>query len=168
MSPRMQEWIHHLNAKRGIALGIGPGLLALGADAGISHFAGGRPMAHVAQLVPLCYAPLACGALLGAALPRLSLRWFRLALRLVGIAGALVGAVGSGFHVRALLRLLEGEPLSLENLNAALAVAPPLFAPAAFLGIGVLLAVVASPRVNIRFRMEEGGGHFTGGAAAAT
>jgi hypothetical protein len=57
--------------------------------------------------------------------------------------------VGTGFHGRALARLLEGVPLTWENLQAALAAAPPLFAPGAFVMLGALVFVLGNPRVRI-------------------
>ena len=48
---RMKSFFAHLDAKRTLALVLGPGAAAIGGDAAIAHFAG-REMAHPAQLLP--------------------------------------------------------------------------------------------------------------------
>jgi hypothetical protein len=148
MKATLRERINRAGMKRVIALGLAPGILALGLDAAISHFAG-REMANPAQLVPVTFAPLATAALLFFAAPRRGAELFRQGLRWVGGAATAVGLLGTGFHVRALLRLLDGDPLNLTALKAALAVAPPLFAPGAFAAVGVMVWMIASPRVAI-------------------
>src|SRR5437868_4475970 len=128
---RMQSFFAHLDAKRAIALALGPAAAAVGGDAAIAHFAG-REMAHPAQLLPVTVAPLACVVLMAVAAPRLPGQWFRRGARAVGAVLAALGTVGTGFHARALARLLQGSPFTWENLKTALAVAPPIMAPGAF------------------------------------
>src|SRR5204863_2979884 len=48
MSTRIGTWLSTLDTKRALALMVGPGALALGVDAAISHFAG-REMRNPAQ-----------------------------------------------------------------------------------------------------------------------
>jgi hypothetical protein len=151
MKATLMERMKKLNAKRVIALAIAPGAMGLGLDAAISHFAG-RDMANPAQLIPVTFAPLAAMALMFLAAPHRTARVFRLGVRWVGAVGIAVGLVGTGFHVRALLRLLAGTPLTFANVGAALAVAPPLFAPGAFAAIGVLVWLLGSPRVAIELK----------------
>jgi hypothetical protein len=148
---RMQSFFAHLDAKRALALVLGPSAAAIGGDAAIAHFAG-RDMAHPAQLLPVLVAPLACLALMAVAAPRLPGQWFRRGARAVGAVLAALGMVGTGFHGRALARLLEGSPRTWENLKTALAVAPPLFAPGAFIMLGALVFVLGSPRVRIELQ----------------
>lgn len=150
MRAKFTEWLKQLNAQRALALAIGPGLIPLGLDAAVSHLAGRSGLVLPAQYIPVLFAPAACLALMAFAAPRLGPSPFRLAVRIVGAAGIAVGMLGTGFHVRALLRLLESSPLSLEGLDAALAVAPPLFAPGAFAGIGAVLWIIGNPRLTIR------------------
>lgn len=150
MKARLIAAITHLTPKRIIALGIAPGLLGLGLDAAISHFAG-REMAHPAQLIPVVFAPIGAVALAAFAAPHRTPYWFRRGARWVGCAAALVGVIGTGFHLRALARLLEGAPLTFEGVKAALAVAPPMFAAAGFAGIGGVVWMLGNPRLNIAF-----------------
>jgi hypothetical protein len=154
MGTRVAEWFRNLNTKRLVALGIGPGVLALGLDAGIAHFAG-REMRHPAQLTPVVFGIAACVALGAAGLPRLTAAHFRALARWVGGAAALVGLVGTGFHLHALWFILAGEPITFSGLTAALAVAPPLFAPAGFAGIGALVWALGNPKLEISFRRTE-------------
>jgi hypothetical protein len=154
MKAALMERMRKLDAKRVIAMGIAPGVLGLGLDAAISHFAG-REMAHPAQVIPVAFAPCAAAALLFLAAPHRTAELFRRGIRAVGVLAAMVGALGSGFHARALMRLLDGAPLTFAGLKAALAVAPPLFAPAAFAAVGVMLYLVGNPRLTIAVRGEE-------------
>ena len=145
---RMKSFFAHLDAKRTLALVLGPGAAAIGGDAAIAHFAG-REMAHPAQLLPVVVAPLACLALMAVAAPRLPDLWFRRGARAVGTVLTILGTVGTGFHGRALARLLEGSPFTWENLKTALAVAPPILAPGAFVMLGMMVFALGSPRVRI-------------------
>jgi len=148
MRTRIGTWLSTLDTKRALSLMVGPGALALGVDAAISHFAG-REMRHPAQLIPLTYGVLAFVGLAAAAVPKLTAEHFRRALRWVGGAGLLVGLVGTGFHAHALWVILDGQVVSLQNLWISMAVAPPIFAPAGFAGIGALVWALGNPRVSI-------------------
>lgn len=152
MGTRIGTWMRNLGAKRILALAIGPGLLAIGLDAAIAHFAG-RPMRAAGQLVPVGFAPAACLALVAAAVATLGAEAFRRVLRAVAFVAIVVGLAGTAFHAKALTVLLAGEALTAANLTAALAVAPPLFAPGSFAGIGVLVWLVASPRLTLRYEV---------------
>lgn len=152
MKATLMERMNKLNAKRVIALAVAPGVLGLGVDAAIAHFAG-RDMANRAQLIPVLFAPVAAAALLLLASPYRTAAVFRRGVRLVGALATAVGLVGTGFHVRALVRLMEGTPLTFAALKAALAVAPPLFAPGGFAGIGMLVWLLGSPRLAIELKL---------------
>ena len=154
MKAALMERVKKINAKRALALAVAPGVLGLGLDAAISHFAE-REMAHPAQLIPVSFAPLATLALLFFAAPHRGAELFRKGMRWVGAAATLVGMVGTGFHVRALVRLLEGGPLSFAGLKAALAVAPPLFAPGGFAAVGLLVWALGSPRLAIELKFPD-------------
>ncbi len=142
-----------LELKRKLALVLAPGALVLGADAAVAHFAG-RTLIHPAQAIPVAFGPLAALLLGVAATAALGVPALRRLFRTVGALGVAVGLTGTGFHLRALARLLE-PPFRLEDLGAALAVAPPLFAPGAFLGIGALLWALGSPRLTLAMREPE-------------
>jgi hypothetical protein len=136
-------------AKRFIALAIAPGLLVMGIDGGIAHFAG-REMVNPAQLAPAVFGPAAAVALLLLA-ATVSKTLFCRALRAFGILAVMVGLAGTGFHLIALARLLDGSPRTFEALQAAVAVAPPLFAPSGFAALGVILVLLPSQRLSVRF-----------------
>jgi hypothetical protein len=50
---------------------------------------------------------------------------------------------------------MDGGRWSADLIAAALAVAPPIFAPAAFAGLGVVVWLLGSPRLAIRFGGEQ-------------
>lgn len=145
----MKHLMERLGAKRLAALLIGPGLLAVALDSAIAHFAG-KGVTHPAQLIPLAYGAAAFVAMLAVALPRLSASGFSRGLRVLGVASAGVGAAGTFFHLKPLLADLSDEAFSWSSLEGAVALAPPLFAPGAFIAIGGLLWVLASPRLQLR------------------
>ncbi len=151
MSALLDRLTTKFSTTRLLALLLAPGMLGLGVDAAISHFAA-KPMADGSQLVPVLYAPVAFVLRLAAALPRLSEKALRMCLRLVGVTAALIGFAGVGYHARAFVEQLAGEPVTLELREQSLAVAPPLFAPAAFVAVGALICALASPRVKIELR----------------
>jgi hypothetical protein len=145
----MKLRLGEMEPKRATALVAAPGLIALAADAGLAHFAG-RDMAHPGQLVPVILGPVLGVALGAAALHPGPNGTFAKALRWVGGVAVLLGGLGTAFHLRALMRLLEGDAFTLDGLMNAIAVAPPAMAPAAFAGLGALLLALASKRVEIR------------------
>lgn len=146
----MDSWLRSLTARRAIAIAIGPGILAVGFDAWISHLVG-KPLSHSAQYVPVAYAAIAAVLVMAAAIPRLAEPVFIWTMRIMGVLGVLVGVSGTWFHVRWLVESLE-EPVTREALEELLPVAPPIFAPAAFAGIGVLLLALGSRSLIIRLR----------------
>jgi hypothetical protein len=156
MKTRIGRWLTQLTARRGIALAVGPGLLTVALDSAIAHFAE-RSMRNPAQLAPVLFAPAALVALLAVAVPRIPFRAFRRVVRAVGAIGIAVGLAGTGFHLMALWRLLEGAPITRQALVAALAVAPPVFAPGAFAGIGIIVWLLGSPRLNVSFEARSNG-----------
>jgi hypothetical protein len=144
---RIVETLKAMDKKRIVLFALGPAVLTLAGDAAIAHFAG-REMAHPAQLAPVLVGPAAALVVMAGARARLQ----RTLARLTRIAGgvlAALGAVGTGFHLRALLRLLAGQKLAWDTLQTALAAAPPLFAPGAFLGLGAALWLLANPALHI-------------------
>jgi hypothetical protein len=166
MKTRITEFLNQLEPKRAVAMAIGPGLVAIGTDAGIAHFAG-REMVHAGQLIPVLFAPLGCAALVAFAAPRVRGAWFRRAVRAVGAFAVAVGTLGTAFHVRAFFRLMAGTEWTRAMIEAALAVAPPLFAPAAFAGIGVVVWMLGNPRLAIQIAPRAAAPEAAGGMAHA-
>lgn len=155
MTTLLTGLVKGMETKRLAALVLAPGFAALGLDAAIAHLAG-RDLAHPAQLLPIVCGPLGALALAAVAATRRGPRALERGLRWVGLAMTALGAIGTGFHARALLRLLAGDALSWDGLMTALAVAPPLMAPGAFAGLGLAVFVLATPRLELRLRPEVG------------
>jgi hypothetical protein len=143
----------HRHTRRALALALAPALLLLAVEAAVAHFAG-KEAEGPAQWLPVGYGALGAVLVAWAALPRTSRQAFGVGCRVLGAVGALVGLLGLGLHLWALGAELGGE-YSWPALQGALASAPPLFAPAAFIGVGLALWVVGSPRVLIRLRPVE-------------
>jgi hypothetical protein len=130
--------------KRATALAAALGLFALALDAGVSHFVG-RAAAHPAQWIPILLGPALGSGIVLHCRPSVPDARFRLALAWAGAVSASVGALGTFFHARSAWMLLDsGGGL------AALAAAPPLFAPGGFLAVGALLLMLGARRLEIR------------------
>jgi hypothetical protein len=163
---KIARWFHALDARRAGALALGAGLVGIGLDAAIAHFAG-REMKSVLQLVPVIAGPLAFVAVATFAAKRWSNETLKNAMRAIGALVALVGAIGTGAHVAAFMRLMEGTAWSMKDVELALAVAPPLAAPAAFIALGGLLALLVSPRISIEIKSGARGASPSHASAAA-
>jgi 4-amino-4-deoxy-L-arabinose transferase-like glycosyltransferase len=77
--------------------------------------------------------------MLGALLPTLVHKRRILINQIVGVGGLIVGAAGVYFHGRAIWDEIDGEDIAIKVIGKIMKDAPPLFAPAAFAGIGLLL-----------------------------
>jgi hypothetical protein len=146
-------WIEQMGAKRFFALVLAPGLLVFGFDSYISHF-WGHEESHKAQWVPVYYCTVATLLLVGAALPRIPPHWFRMILKVVGATCCLVGVAGVIFHVIPMVKDLSDEKFSYAAIQGAVASAPPLFAPGAFVMVGGLVWLLASQAVFIRLKLS--------------
>ncbi len=154
MREAMRGLVDRLGAKRLVALALGPGILAIGLDSAIAHFAG-KTMSHAGQIVPLAYGAAACVFLVVVAMPAISRKTFRLGMRVVAVTAAIVGIAGTVFHLVPMIEDLQDEELSAAAIEGALGLAPPLFAPLAFVAFGMILWIVASPRVSIEVHLEQ-------------
>ena len=139
---RILETLRSMEPKRIVVLALAPGVAAIAADAAIAHFAG-REMANPAQLLPVTVGPLVAVVLMAVVNPKV--------VRAAGAVLTLLGTVGTGFHVRAFLRLLAGQRVTWDAVQSALAVAPPVAAPGAFIGLGVVVYLLGSPALRIQF-----------------
>src|SRR5262245_57587804 len=99
-----------LDARRAGAIALALGVAGIGLDAAIAHFAG-RDMRHPAQLVPVVAAGLML-AVVPFALKKVREGVLRTVLRVAGGLATIVGVLGTAFHVRAFMLLLEGQPLT--------------------------------------------------------
>src|SRR4051794_21458647 len=100
MKAALMSAMKRVETKRLLAMAIGPGLIALGLDAAISHFAGRAGLVVPPQYTPVLFAPLACVATMAFAMPGVKAKVFSIAMRVIGGAGVAVGLAGTGFHVR--------------------------------------------------------------------
>jgi hypothetical protein len=137
----MAGWFAGLGVRRKVVLAAAGGLMTLWLEAFVGHVAG-NPHVRWEQFIPLVYGAVAVVALSVAALmpgPRPALD------RLVTVVGAVgigVGLAGTFFHGRAFVGNMAGETVTAHHVLRALSIGPPLFAPAAFAGVGLLLVVL--------------------------
>ena len=135
----MMRWFQNLSATRKVLLFLAPGMLTLAVDAFIPHWSWNNMTMKWNQYPPVIYGVLATVFLMASALlPMPSSTRVRIN-QVFGVLGLVVGLAGIYFHGRAALEGLEGEEMALSVVGKALKLAPPLFAPAAFAGIGLLL-----------------------------
>jgi hypothetical protein len=138
----IMRWFQRLSATRKVLLILAPGMLTLAFDAFVPHWSWNNNMMKWNQYPPVIYGLLAF-ALMGYAgtvnIPsarRIKINQF------VGVLGIIVGVAGVYFHGISAYEGLEGEELGIKLVGETLKSAPPLFAPAAFAGIGLLLFVL--------------------------
>ncbi|MGA9521312.1 MAG: hypothetical protein WBV82_07600 [Myxococcaceae bacterium] len=149
MLNRLLAWIRQ-NTARAVALAIAPGLLTLAIDAWIEHFVSGSGD------LPLQWAPVFYGAaaavLLGIVVMLRSQAPFAFAARIVGVLGVIVGVSGTTLHLLPLFKDMDGK-YDWSTLQGSLGVSPPVFAPLAFAGIGALVFILASPKLQLRYNI---------------
>jgi hypothetical protein len=151
--PGLGGWLRR-NSRRAIGLVLAPGLVILAFDAGVGHFAekaGSNPL----QYVPVFYGVIGGVLLLVTCVFKFSRRLFAISMRVIGGVSVLVGAVGTVYHVIGLVGDIQDKGFDAEGLEKALNEAPPTFAPMAFVGLGVILWMLASRNVLIRFRLPK-------------
>lgn len=136
-----------MDVKRLFALAIAPGLLALGVDAWISHFAGKE--GEGLQWVPVIFAPIGMVVAAAWGAVRLPPSVFRWGMTALGLACVAVGLWGTWLHMGIIWADLADETLSWPSIQGALGAGPPLFAPLAFAGVGGLIALVAQPVLSL-------------------
>lgn len=138
----MVRWFRGLPLRRKFLLFLAGGMVSLVFDAFVAHFSWNARSMKWTQAVPIIYGLFASVALTaGAFLPSATASGARM-LRLVGGLGLLIGGTGVILHGIVLVESLEGEPLGVITIGKALSLAPPLFAPAAFAGVGLLLVAL--------------------------
>lgn len=126
-----------LQIKRWVIAALGMGFLGLTVDVFLEHYFTMHSM-RSPQWIPVAFGPLA-----GAITLVTAWRFEAMTLRLFSIASWIsvcVGGVGLYYHGRALVRNLEkfADLLDWQTLLAILPHVPPLGAPMAFVGMGVL------------------------------
>jgi hypothetical protein len=135
----MLRWFQSLSATRKVALILAPGLLTLAIDAFIPHWSWNNNTMKWNQYPPVIYGVLGFVALMAGALLSVPSQTRIKINQVVGVGGLIVGLAGIYFHMVAILESLEGEELAVKLVGITLKDAPPLFAPAAFAGVGLLL-----------------------------
>lgn len=136
------RWFLALPAHRKVVLFLAGGMLTLVFDAFIAHWSWTRSTMTWNQWPPVIYGMVATVALglIGVTQlrDRLENRW----LFWTGLLGLIVGGAGVYFHVVELMEALEGEEMTFVAIGKTIAAAPPVFAPAAYSGVGLLLMVL--------------------------
>lgn len=142
--------------KRWLLVAIALGFFGLGADTFFEHFI---TMRHQAQWIPIIFGPIAGVTALATAWRPHGLLW-RLFFTTSWLA-VLVGLAGIYYHGASALAQLGDAPGSngWEALLLQLRVAPPVGAPLAFTGLGVLgLLLQACSRKLERILVQDEGG----------
>lgn len=135
----MLRWFQNLSAVRKVALVLGPGMLTLAIDAFIPHWSWNNNSMKWNQYPPVIYGVLGFLALMAVGLLPMQTKQRILINQVVGFLGMVVGLAGIYFHGRSIVEDLEGEEMAMKVIGKIMKDAPPLFAPAAFAGIGLLL-----------------------------
>ena len=136
----MIRWFKDLPARKKVLLFLFPGMLTLVWDAFFAHWSFAKSaMPHWTQYIPVIYGVIAFVALAAATLLPMSNTASVRICQITGVFGLLVGAGGIYFHGVNLLESLEGEAMTFATIGKAVKLAPPIFAPAAFAGIGLLI-----------------------------
>ena len=146
---RLLDWTRQ-NTIRAVALAIAPGLLMLGLDAWMEHILendGDKPL----QWAPIYFGPAAALLLSIVAVVR-SRAAFAWVARITGVIGVIVGVGGTVLHLLPLFADMNGK-YDWATFRGSLSMAPPLFAPLAFAGIGALVFILASPKLQIRYNI---------------
>jgi hypothetical protein len=140
--PKPIRWFLDLPTHRKVLLFLAGGMLTLVFDAFIAHWSWNRASMKWNQWPPVAY-----GLFAFAVLQLMSLRQFKpksenFWLNVNGALGIVIGLVGVYFHVVEVVASMEGEELTIISLGKTLAATPPVFAPAAYTGVGLLLMVL--------------------------
>lgn len=127
-----------LPVRRKVVLFVAGGMLTLLFDVVVAHV-GSSLNVRWTQAVPIIYGVIAFIGLAVAALAPLREALFNRMVSVIGASGIAVGLAGVFLHGRSIFEGLEGEALTLKNVMRTLSLSAPLFAPAAFAGVGLLL-----------------------------
>jgi hypothetical protein len=138
-------WFARLPMQRKILLFLTGGLLTLVFDAFVAHFSWQSHTMRWKQTIPIIYGLLSAGAVGTSAVFALRRRVHARLVAIVGGIGMAVGVTGVALHALTLIENLQGESLAIMTIGKALSLSAPLFAPAAFAGVGFLM--LALPRI---------------------
>ncbi len=136
------RWFAALPAHRKVLLFLSGGMLTLVFDAFIAHFSWNRGTMTWNQWIPVIYGMVAFVHLGALALKQFSPGSENAGLLANGIIGLIVGGVGVVLHGVEFWDTLDMEALTFTEIGKTLAIAPPIFAPAAYAGVGLLLMVI--------------------------
>jgi hypothetical protein len=142
------RWFLELPAHRKVLLFLAGGMVTLVFDAFIDHFKWARlheqGLLHAMawnQWIPIVYGLAAAALLAIPALLQLEAKREDRFLLVLGALGLVVGTLGVFFHVKRVIADLPDEK-TIESIGRALKDEPPIFAPAAFAGVGLLLVTL--------------------------
>jgi hypothetical protein len=128
-----------LPLQRKILFFLAGGVVTLVFDAFIAHFSWNHLTMRWTQMIPIAFGLLAALTLGTTVMFALPARLHRRIVTGTGLFGMAVGLTGMTLHGLAIAEALKGEEVKVTAIGKALSLAPPLFAPAAFAGVGFLL-----------------------------
>ena len=135
----MIRWFKALTTYRKIILFLTGGMLTLVFDAFVAHFQWNNRTMKWTQTIPVIYGLLSFIALTVVALFPLRAHHGARLGQTVGAVGLLVGGTGIFLHGKTLFQDLDTDAIGIVAVGKVLAAGPPLFAPSAFAGVGLLL-----------------------------
>jgi len=140
----MIRWFKSLSTYRKVVLFLAGGMVTLVFDAFVAHFSWNNHTMKWNQAIPIVYG-LVAALLLGVVglLPLKEALTRKIGVTF-GVVGLLVGGLGVYFHARSLLEGMDSDTTGLDAIGKLLAAGPPIFAPASFAGVGLLLLVLPS------------------------
>jgi uncharacterized membrane protein SirB2 len=135
----MIRWFKALPTYRKVLLFLAGGMVTLAFDAFVAHFQWNNRTMKWNQTIPIIYGLLALIVLgVVALLPHRERRGVR-AMQVMGAIGLVVGGAGMFFHAKSLIEGMDSDTTGVIAIGKALSAGPPLFAPSAFAGVGLLL-----------------------------
>jgi hypothetical protein len=140
----MIRWFKSLSTYRKVVLFLAGGMVTLVFDAFVAHFSWNNHTMKWNQAIPIVYG-MAAALLLGAVglLPLKEALTRKIGV-FFGAIGLVVGGLGVYFHAKSLLEGMDADTTGLDAIGKLLASGPPIFAPASFAGVGLLLLVLPS------------------------
>jgi hypothetical protein len=135
------RWFKNLPAHRKVLLFLAGGMVTLVFDAFVAHFKWARHSMNWNQWIPVVYGLIAAVVLAVPALIQLEPKVESKVLVFFGLVGIVVGTLGVYFHLSRVIGNLPEEH-TVEAIGRELKDEPPIFAPAAFAGVGLLLLVL--------------------------
>jgi len=155
------RWFKSLSTYRKVVLFLAGGMPTLVFDAFVAHYQWLNGTMKWNQKIPIIYGLLASIALAVIALVPLAHKTATRLGQITGAVGMLVGGLGIFFHASSILENIDSDTHGFTEVGKLLAAGAPIFAPAAFAGIGLLLltlpAITAARHHHAQAQESAGG-----------